>query len=79
MEVQVESKRPLRRLLTTDPAVLLCAALLAILASAKAPKMARRSGPSSAVSCISRSFRAFNGRPWLLYRARRSRRDRTRA
>ena len=41
--------------------------------------MARRSGPSSAVSCISRPFRAFNGRPRLLYRARLSRRDRTRA
>ena len=41
--------------------------------------MARRSGPSTAVSCISRSFRTVIGQPRLLYRARRSRHDRTRA
>ena len=55
----------------------LCA--LALLASAKAPNMARRSGPSTAVSCISRAFRAFKGHDRVLYHEQRPEGDRTRA
>ena len=52
----------------SDDRVASAAAILALLASAKTPKMARRSGPSTAVSCISRAFRTFNACPRLLYR-----------
>ena len=52
----------------SDDRIASAAAILALLASAKTPKMARRSGPSTAVSCISRSFRTFNACPRLLYR-----------
>ena len=52
----------------SDDRIASAAAILALLASAKTPKMARRSGQSTAVSCISRSFRTFNACPRLLYR-----------